>query len=323
MLGNLCISLFLLTYSVASQAVPLSASEQLQKVSKQLIASGIYTEEQLRVLIEPLTIDKKILALMDRQAEGKPWYKYRDIFVRPDRINSGVNFMRTHAPTLARAQVEYGVPPHIISALIGVETFYGTRMGSRSVLRSLVTLTAAYPRRAKFFGKELSKFLTIVKTERLVPNDVEGSYAGAIGIPQFMPSSYEAYAVDFNDNGKRDLVNEVDDAIGSVANYLKIHGWKRDQPIREWLNQSVINKMLPILKKKAKPQNTIGQLKQLGLKLNHADDTPANLMRLQQETRLKYFVSFRNFHALTRYNPSNKYAMAIVDLSEEIKKAHN
>ncbi len=306
-----------------AQAVPLSASTQLDKVAKQLVKEGSYSVQELQDLIEPLTIDKKILELMDRQAEGKPWYKYRDIFVRPDRIKAGVAFMQNNAQTLARAEDDFGVPPHVIAALIGVETYYGTRMGSRSVLRSLVTLTAAYPRRAKFFGKELRKFLTIVKTEQLVPNNVEGSYAGAIGIPQFMPSSYEAYAVDFNGNGKRDLVNEVDDAIGSVANYLSMHGWQRGKPMRIWLQQGVSNAMLPILKKKAKPQNTIAELTAVGLKLNYNASTKANLMRLKQEQRWKYFVSFKNFHALTRYNPSNKYAMAIVDLSDEILASTN
>lgn len=305
------------------QAVPLSASVQLNKVAKQLVSDGMYSVQELESLIRPLTIDKKILELMDRQAEGKPWYKYRDIFVRLDRIKAGVEFMQLNAKTLTKAQDQYGVPPHIIAALIGVETFYGTRMGSRSVLRSLVTLTAAYPKRAKFFGKELRKFLTIVKSEQLVPYNVEGSYAGAIGIPQFMPSSYEVYAVDFNGNGKRDLVNEVDDAIGSIANYLNVHGWQRGKPTRDWLNQSVSNAMLSILKKKAKPQNTITELTALGLKLNYHGETKANLMRLKQQQRWKYFVSFKNFHTLTRYNPSNKYAMAIVDLSDEILAAAN
>ncbi len=323
---RLCLSILIATYLTFHslvQAVPLTSSTQLNKVSSQLIESELYTKNELTALIAPLQIDRKIIELMDRQAEGKPWYKYRDIFVKPDRIKSGAEFMQLNALTLAKAHDHFGVPPYVISALIGVETFYGTRMGSRSVLRSLVTLTAAYPRRADFFGRELKKFLTIVKQEKLIPNGVEGSYAGAIGIPQFMPSSYEAYAVDFNGNGKRDLVNEVEDAIGSVANYLHVHGWKRDQPIRKWLSQPVSEAMLPILKNKAKPQNTIGQLQQLGLKLDYGSETKANLMRLKQEQRWKYFVSFRNFHALTRYNPSNKYAMAIVDLSDEIQKYVN
>lgn len=316
-------SLACLLLNSNAKAVPLNASKQLSQMSNRLINAGTYTEAELQALIEPLEIDHKIIKLMDSQAEGKAWHEYRAIFLQADRINSGVAFMQTHAAVLAKADSQYGVPAPVIAALIGVETFYGTRMGSRSVLRSLVTLTAAYPRRAAFFAKELGQFLSLVKAEGLVPSDVEGSYAGAIGIPQFMPSSYAAYAVDFNDNGQRDLVNEVEDAIGSVANYLKIHGWRRNQPLRQWLEQPVTDKMLPILKRKAKPQNTIAQLSALGLKLDYAAETPANLMRLQQATQLKYFISFGNFHALTRYNPSNKYAMAIVDLSEEIQQAAN
>ena len=227
--------------------------------------------------------------------------------------------MQTHQDLLARVDEKYGVPPEIVTALIGVETFYGTRMGSRTVLRSLATLVAAYPRRAKFFGKELETFLSLLKEEDLVASGVEGSYAGAIGIPQFMPTSYLAYAVDFNDNGKRDLVHEFEDAAGSVANYLVVHGWQRSAPIAQWIEEPVSDAAQKLVAKRAKPKVRVDTLRKAGVDISAADDTKVSINRLKEKAGAKYFIGYANFYALTRYNPSNKYAMAIVELAQAIK----
>jgi membrane-bound lytic murein transglycosylase B len=307
-------------YSIQSNAIALDASPTMRSLTDRLVNEGVYTRAELKALLGPIEVDEGVLKLFARQAEAKPWHEYKNIFLKENRISAGRDFMQTHRELLDAVDDKYGVPPEIVTALIGVETFYGTRMGSRSVLRSLVTLTAAYPRREEFFGKELETFLGLLKTENLVASDVEGSYAGAVGIPQFMPTSYVAYAVDFNDNGKRDLVHEVEDAAGSVANYLVIHGWKREAPISIWIDQTVNTQAKKLVFKRAKPKHTVLIMRQNGIELNESDDTKVSLNRLKETEGMRYFVGYDNFYALTRYNPSNKYAMAIVELSQAIKQ---
>lgn len=306
--------------AVPVQAIELDASPTMKALTERLIKQGTYTRPELEALLTPIEIDQGVLKLFGKQAEGKPWYQYRDIFLKRNRIDAGKAFMQKHHALLSAVNDKYGVPPEIITALIGVETFYGTRMGSRSVLRSLATLTAAYPRREKFFGKELETFLGLLKSENLVAEDMEGSYAGAVGIPQFMPSSYVAYAVDFNGNGKRDLVHEVEDAAGSVANYLVVHGWKRGAPIAQWLSVPVSSSARELVNKRAKPVHNVQTLRQNGIDLKYADDTKVSLNKLNEQAGPRYFVGYANFYALTRYNPSNKYAMAIVELSRAIEE---
>lgn len=305
-------------YAAPTVAIELDASPTMSSLTNRLVSEGIYTRAELEALLGPIEVDDGVLKLFARQAEAKPWYEYRNIFLKQDRISAGKEFMQANRELLDAVYDEYGVPPEVITALIGVETFYGTRMGSRSVLRSLATLTAAYPRREKFFGKELETFLSLLKSENLVASDMEGSYAGAVGIPQFMPTSYVAYAVDFNGNGKRDLVHEVEDAAGSVANYLVEHGWKREAPISRWLDQPVSPSAEKLVAKRAKPELTVLTLRQNGISLNESDDTKVSLNRLETSSGMRYFVGYGNFYALTRYNPSNKYAMAIVELSQAI-----
>jgi len=307
-------------YAAKSSAIELDASPTMRTLTDRLVSEGIYTRDELKALLGPIEVDKGVLKLFERQAEAKPWHEYRNIFLKQDRISAGKKFMHSNRELLEAVYDKYGVPPEIVTALIGVETFYGTRMGSRNVLRSLATLTAAYPRREKFFGKELETFLSLLKTENLVASDMEGSYAGAVGIPQFMPTSYVAYAVDFNGNGKRDLGREVEDAAGSVANYLVVHGWKRGAPISNWLDQPINQQAKKLVGKRAKPKHSVLTMRQNGISLKESDDTRVSLNRLEDSNGSLYFVGYGNFYALTRYNPSNKYAMAIVELSQEIAK---
>lgn len=308
----------LIMWAAPGIAIELDASPTMRTLSDRLINEGTYTRDELDALLGPIEVDKGVLKLFARQAEAKPWFEYRNIFLKQDRILAGKAFMQTNRELLEAVYEQFGVPPEVVTALIGVETFYGTRMGSRSVLRSLATLTAAYPRREKFFGKELETFLRLLKTENLVASDVEGSYAGAVGIPQFMPTSYVAYAVDFNGNGKRDLVHEVEDAAGSVANYLVVHGWKRGAPIAVWWDEPINQEAKKLLAKNAKPKLSVQTLRQNGISLEESDDTKVSLNKLKDKNGLRYFVGFENFYALTRYNPSNKYAMAIAELAQAI-----
>ena len=283
-----------------------------------------YPRDELVSVIESANIDQKTLELMDKQWEALPWYKYRKIFISDERINLGTKFWEKHGQVLDKAYEEYGVPQSVIVALIGVETHYGTRLGDRRVLDSLVTLSAAYPRRSKFFTRELRTFLNTTRKEEIDPASVVGSFAGAIGIPQFMPSSYQAYAVDFNGNNQRDLVNEVEDAIGSVANYLAIHGWNRNHGIYAPVNQALPDSAKSMVSKRVKLDFSPTELATAGV---HFDSTLASekvaLLALKLEQGNRHIVAFRNFYAITRYNPSSNYAMAVTELAESILSARD
>jgi len=303
-----------------AQAVDIDQYPALAKLVGQMVKEDGFSRSELASVLADAKVDPKTIDLMNRQYEAQPWYKYRDIFINQARIDKGVEFIKEHKSLLDAANDKYGVPPHVITALIGVETHYGTRMGNRRVLDSLVTLTADFPRRSKFFGSELRQFLKTTKEENIAANSVMGSYAGAIGIPQFMPTSYEAYSVDFNGNGKRDLVNELEDAVGSVANYLKVHGWRRGQAVFASLSGSLPSGAKDSVAKRAKPKQTASELESLGVNYNkNGASEKMALLSLSQKNGKSYFVGFRNFYAITRYNPSINYAMAVTELSMQIE----
>lgn len=301
-------------------AVDVNQYPVLQQLVKTMAAQDGFPASELQQILSTANIDPATLKLMDKQWESLPWHKYQKLFINDNRINAGVKFWQTHHKLLQRAQQEYGISQEIIVALIGVETHYGTRIGDKRVLDSLVTLSAAYPRRSKFFTKELRTFLNMTKSEGIEPGSVVGSFAGAIGIPQFMPSSYQAYSVDFNDNGQRDLVNETADAIGSVANYLSVHGWQRNAPIFAAVSGTPADDALKLLSKKAKPKHNLDVLIQSGLKFDPSGGSKkATLLKLTEENASRYFIGYINFYAITRYNPSINYAMAVTELSQEIR----
>jgi len=304
---------------VQSFALDVDRYPALVELVNTMTTKDGYPKEELISILSAAKVEQKTIDLMNRQYEALPWNKYRELFINQARINMGLEFWTENAATLKAAQSKYGVPPEIIVALIGVETHYGTRMGNRRVLDSLVTLTADYPRRSAFFGAELRTFLNTARKENISPDSVMGSYAGAIGIPQFMPTSYEAYSVDFNNNGRRDLVNEMEDAIGSVANYLSVHGWQQNQRVFAAVDASLSEAAKEKVSKKAKPKLALGELEKLGVEFSKtgASDKVA-LLALSAEQGKRYFVGFRNFYAITRYNPSVNYAMAVTELSMQI-----
>jgi membrane-bound lytic murein transglycosylase B len=232
--------------------------------------------------------------------------------------------MREHADLLNRAQAEYGVPAEVITAIIGVETNYGGNLGRHRVLDALTTLGFAYPPRADFFRKELGQFALLVREEGIDPDTAVGSYAGAMGRPQFIPSSYRAYAVDFDGDGRRDLWDTAD-AIGSVANYFKRHGWRSGEPV---VLPAEVPGGLPrgieaAEGKPKRPDTTAGRLASAGIGGAAGLDpaAPASLIRLDGASGDEYWVGLENFYVITRYNHSNLYAMAVHQLSGEIRKA--
>jgi len=263
---------------------------------------------------------QSIIDAMERPAESvMTWGRYRKIFIQDSRIDQGVAFWKEHADTLARAEKEFGVPAEMIVGIIGVETRYGRNKGSYRVVDALATLGFDFPRRSKFFLGQLEQYLLMVREQDFDPLSFKGSYAGAMGYGQFIPSSYRAYAVDFDDDGQADIVTNVVDAIGSVANYFARHGWRNGEPVvagavlSESVDDSLFNAGL-------KPVKTIADLKKAGIGSDRklAADAKATAMKLDGDDGDEYWVGLHNFYVITRYNHSAMYAMAAHQLSQMV-----
>jgi membrane-bound lytic murein transglycosylase B len=263
----------------------------------------------------------KIIELITKPAEKvSPWYEYRKNFLTEQRIAEGARFMTEHRARLEKAHKETGVAPEYVVAIIGVETYYGRITGKYRVLDALATLAFDYPPRAEFFRAELAQFITLSREEQLDPLTALGSYAGAMGASQFMPSSYRRYAVDGSNDKQRDLFADWDDVIASVANYFKVHGWQKDGMV---LAEAVVQPDAPVV---AEPGNlslneTVAGLKAKGVDFDDGkqpESTRALLIPAEQETGPAYRVGFKNFEVITRYNRSVRYAMAVHDLATSI-----
>ena len=261
---------------------------------------------------------------MSRPAEAKPWYAYRDIFVNNRRIRGGVKFWRTHAATLAEAERVYGVPPEIVVAIIGVETQYGGNMGSYRVLEALSTLAFDYPRRADYFRKELANYLLMTRAEGIDPLALRGSYAGAMGLGQFMPSSFLSYAVDFDGDGHRDLWGNPRDAIGSVANYFNKHGWRSGEQVTVPASVSGAGYSGLVSRKLSPPKDSVASLQAQGVSPRGpvSGSQAAMLLEFEGRNGPEYWLGFTNFYVITRYNHSRLYAMAVYQLSQEIREQY-
>jgi len=290
-------------------------------------AAAEYNLDQEKVLraLESARFKQSIVDAMSRPAEGKPWFQYRPIFITDKRIRGGIEFWRENEALIARAAEKYSVDPQIIVAVIGVETYYGNITGSYRVLDALTTLSFYYPDtgndRSDFFSKELMKFFVLGGEEGLPLDEVTGSYAGAMGLGQFMPSSYLEYAVDLDEDGRRDLWSSLPDVIGSVANYLHRHGWERGQPVTYPAMVSADANMELVAKRDYKPKLTVAELAENGFTTAGPveADTFAAVARLEEEDGDRYFMTFKNFYVITRYNRSPLYAMAVFELSEAIR----
>lgn len=259
-----------------------------------------------------------IIDAITRPAESRPWFEYRPIFLRDGRIADGVRFWREHRALVERVAAEFGVAPEIILAIVGVETNYGTITGSYRVLDALVTLGFYYPKRAEFFAGELAELFSLSREEDLPLGEVRGSYDGAMGIGQFIPSSYRAYAVDFDDSGSRDLWRSLPDALASVANYLAVHGWDTGLPVVLPVESvpAGLDADFPI-----RPAHTLGDLGEMDVAFDDrglAPDTPATLIELEGEDGPEHWIGLNNFYVITRYNRSPLYAMAVAQLAERI-----
>lgn len=277
----------------------------------------------LRALFAQAKYTQEVLDAFARPAESKPWYTYRRIFLTPSRIKGGVAFWRENTVTLSRAESEFGVPAHVIAAIIGVETNYGRHKGRLRVLDSLTTLAFKYPRRAKFFRRELEALLLLKTEENLPVRSVKGSYAGAVGFPQFIPTSYRSYSVDFDGDGRKDLLGSLPDAIGSVGNYLKRHRWRANAPVARRVT-GVTQGDPRLAHRSLKPRHSVRSL--VGSGIRPVEGTLPNgkvsLLAFEVRSGSEYWIGYSNFYAITRYNPSKLYAMAIYQLALAIRQAH-
>lgn len=311
--------LLLLFIFVTAQAN--NEQQTIDAFIKNTAAKHQLNEDKIKGILGEAKRQQSIIDAMNRPAEkAKQWHEYRAIFLKQKRINEGVDFWLKHQEILSSVSKETGVPIEIIVAIIGVETNYGGNKGSYRVIDALYTLAFHYPKRSKFFTKELEKFLVLIEKEKISPLETKGSYAGAMGFGQFMPSSYLMYAVDHDKDGQRDLLNNIPDAIASVANYFKAHGWKAGQSV---VHQAQVSENFTALKKqKLKPSLTVKQLNDMGysVKQELPMDAKVTLTQLQQKDHKEYWFGMHNFYVITRYNHSDMYAMAVYQLAQEIKK---
>ena len=311
-------AIFLLS-AVTVQAIELDQPE-VETFIEAMIREHDFDRDDLRDTLAQAEVKLAILEAIARPAEKTlTWGEYRKIFLTRERICAGAKFWREHAQTLNDISTATGVPIEILIGIIGVETYFGRVTGDYRVLDALATLAFLYPPRATFFRKELEQYLLLVREEGMLAIDAMGSYAGAMGRPQFMPSSYRAYAVDSTGDGKRDIWNNWGDVAGSIANYFLAHRWKPGEEVTaqailgsNWRGASPDNSLTP--------QDTVKSLSLQGVLF--ATDMPADsdsqLLALEGDEGTEHWVGFHNFFVITRYNRSVMYALAVHQLGQEI-----
>ena len=313
----------LLAMAPALTGKPADFDREITRFVNQMADKHGFDKGRLQETMRGVAFRQDIIDAISRPAEAKPWHQYRPIFVTDTRAREGVEFWRSNRKLLERAEAEYGVPAEIIVAIIGVETRYGRYKGKYPVIDALSTLAFGYPKRSKFFRSELEQYLLLSREEQIDLQKTLGSYAGAMGKPQFIASSYRRYAVDFDRDGRRDLLNSTADAIGSVAAYLKRHGWRRGQPITARAS-GVERSHRRYVEAGMKPSVAIADLRAAGVASDAALPTDAlsSLIELDGTQGKEYWLGLGNFYAITRYNHSNLYAMAVYQLSREITRLY-
>lgn len=316
--------LFGLAILTAATTLHVSAQQHTPEVEEfiqQQVKKHQLDEEKVRQWMKKADKNTEVLEAIQRPWEAQPWYQYYPIFLTDKRLQAGVSFWQKHQETLERAEKEYGVPAQIIVAIIGIESFYGNYMGKYSVLDALYTLGFHYPPRAKFFRSELSEFFQLASEEGWNVDEAKGSYAGAMGFGQFISSSYRYYAVDFDDDGQRNILTNPVDAIGSVANYFSMHHWKQGQPVAQPLSDS--QNWQELVSDGMKPNMTRAQIKQKGYELPEHKavngDTEVRVFEFETNDSHEYWLGYNNFYVITRYNHSPLYAMAVYQFSEQLR----
>ena len=302
-----------------STVADYSQHPDARKFVDRMVSEHEFERTEVEKILKSASRQQSIIDAMNRPAERvKPWKDYRKIFIQEKRIDQGVQFWLDNRETLDRASKEYSVAPEVIVAIIGVETFYGRIKGSYRVVDALTTLSFDYPKRSAFFTKQLEHFLLLSREQNQQPLDLKGSYAGAMGYGQFIPSSYRSFAVDFDGDGFADIWNNTTDAIGSVANYFARHGWEMGGEVvsrarvKADYDETLLNKL--------KLSKTIDELAEMGFTPTKtlAGDMKAIPMKLNGNHGAEFWLGLKNFYVITRYNHSRLYAMAVHDLSQLI-----
>ncbi len=294
--------------------------EEVVSFMDDMVAEYGYDAAELSDVLGRVELSEKVIAAITRPAEAFPWHRYRSIFLKPGRIKGGAEFWRRNQAQLERAAEKYGVPVEIMVAVIGVETKYGRITGGFKVINSLSTLAFDYPKRSRFFTSELKHYLLLARDQALDPHTLTGSYAGAMGIPQFMPSSYRAYAVDFDGDGLIDIWENPADAIGSVGNYFREHGWRPGAAITTPATVPD-GDISALLTNGLEPKLTMADMVEAGVAAADEGGAEENVKLLQLENKdgYEYWLALHNFYVITRYNHSALYAMAVYQLAEAIR----
>lgn len=323
------LSVLLLTAAGTAVTAPALAGDYLERdevsafVDQAVEQTGV-PRARVEQWIGGAEYQQTIIDAITRPAESKTWGEYRPIFLTDKRIQGGVGFMREHAELLESVEQTYGVSPAVITAIIGVETFYGRITGGYRVIDALATLGFDYPRRGNFFRGQLIDFIRLAGEEGLDMDKAEGSYAGAMGMPQFIPSSYRHYAVDGDGDGRRDLWDNPHDIFASVANYFVEHGWGQGEPVMFQVdaNGARIDDLLNRARDLA-PKTTLGELRERGVAVPEnapiPDDFEVMLFTLTDGDRVEHHVGMNNFYVITRYNHSVLYASAVWQLAQAIE----
>lgn len=299
------------------------ARHDVQEFIQLMVQKHHFNQAKLKKIFAEVKVRPQIMQRMNKPFEKQPWLTYQMLFVTKNRIEKGVEFWQKHQKTLSKAETMFGVPASVIVATIGIETKYGERKGDFRVIDSLTNIAFSDSMRAGFFRKELEQFLLLTREEKLDPLKILGSYAGAIGQPQFMPSSYRHYAINFSKSGKTDLMDDEVDVIGSIANYYKKNGWHTDGPVA--VRAFKIGSRYNYLKHKQKIEEplTVAEASRLGLitKTNQLNDTlKVKVIELESNYAKEYWLGFHNFNVIKRYNSSDLYAMAVYQLSTFIEQ---
>ena len=329
-LGAIARAAALLAFAGASVAAPQGYAQRPEVLAfvERMGAEHGFSAQALRKLFAQVRYEPQVIAAMNRPIAAPPTYDdFSSRFLDPERVEAGAQFWRAHAGVLDRAREEFGIPQEIVVAILGVETYYGRNTGGYRVVDALTTLAFDYPRRADFFRGELEQFLLLAREQNISPLEPRGSYAGAIGLPQFMPGSIRSYAIDFDGDGRIDLANDADDAIGSVARYLARHAWRTGQPV-----------MAPARIEAQDPQPVLARFDGgVAERRSLADWThdgltgftipgdlsaePVGLVMLEIGGAPTYWLTFENWYVLTRYNRGRLYASTVWSLAQRLRQS--